>query len=87
MYEYCPDNNLKMLKFEKMTEEWLDFIASFRFERAHDYDIVEGPMADDTIFNYVHRDLLMGNIQELPFGNWQNSNILRIRSVFIQHGH
>ena len=53
MYEYCPDNNLKMLKFEKMTEEWLDFIAAFRFERAHDYDIVEGPMADDTIFNYV----------------------------------
>ena len=42
-----------MLKFEKMTEEWLDFIAAFRFERAHDYDIVEGPMADDTIFNYV----------------------------------
>ena len=42
-----------MLKFEKMTEEWLDFIAACRVGRAHDYDIVEGPMADDTIFNYV----------------------------------
>ena len=53
LYEYCPDNNLKMLKFEKMTEEWLDFIAACRVGRAHNYDIVEGPMADDTIFNYV----------------------------------
>ena len=53
MYEYCPDNNLKMLKFEKMTEEWLDFIAACRVGRAHDYEMVEGPMADDTIFNYV----------------------------------
>ena len=53
LYEYHPNENLKMLKFEKMTEEWLDFIAACRVGRAHDYDIVEGPMADDTIFNYV----------------------------------
>ena len=53
LYEYCPDERLKMLKFDKMTEEWLDFIADCRIGKAHDYDIVEGPMADDTIFNYV----------------------------------
>ena len=53
LYEYHPNENLKMLKFEKMTEEWLDFIAACRIGKAHDYDIVEGPMADDTIFNYV----------------------------------
>ena len=53
LYEYCPDERLKMLKFDKMTEEWLDFIAACRIGKAHDYDIVEGPMADDTIFNYV----------------------------------
>jgi hypothetical protein len=53
LYEYCPDESLKMLKFDKMTEEWLDFIAACRIGKAHDYDIVEGPMADDTIFNYV----------------------------------
>ena len=51
--ERCPDESLKMLKFDKMTEEWLDFIAACRIGKAHDYDIVEGPMADDTIFNYV----------------------------------
>lgn len=36
-----------------MTEEWLDFIVDCRLGHAHDYDIVEGPMANDTIFNYV----------------------------------
>ena len=33
--------------------EWLDFIVACRLGHPHDYDIVEGPMADDTIFNYV----------------------------------
>jgi hypothetical protein len=36
-----------------MTDEWLDFIVSCRSGKVHNYDIVEGPMADDTIFNYV----------------------------------
>jgi hypothetical protein len=47
------DASLKILRFEKMTDEWLDFIVACRSGKAHDYDIVEGPMADDTIFNYV----------------------------------
>ncbi len=53
IYEYVSNDGLRMLKFEKMTEEWLDFIAACRNGKAHDYDIVEGPMADDTIYNYV----------------------------------
>ena len=53
IYEYVPNDGLRMLKFEKMTEEWLDFIAACRNGKAHDYDIVGGPMADDTIYNYV----------------------------------
>lgn len=53
IYEYVPNDNLKTLKFEKMTEEWLDFIVDCRTGKAHAYDIVEGPMADDTIYNYV----------------------------------
>lgn len=52
-YEYREDPCLKILRFEKMTDEWLDFIVACRSGKAHDYDIVEGPMADDTIFNYV----------------------------------
>lgn len=53
VYEYEPDDSLKILKFEKMTEEWLDFIIACRSGTPHDWDIVEGPMADDTIYNYI----------------------------------
>lgn len=53
IYEYYPNSELKVLKFEEMTEEWLDFIVACRLGKSHDYDIVEGPMADDTIYNYV----------------------------------
>lgn len=53
IYEYQPNLELKILTFENMTEEWLDFIVACRSGKSHDYDIVEGPMADDTIYNYV----------------------------------
>lgn len=52
-YDYEENTALKVLRFEKMTDEWLDFIAACRNGIPHDYDIVEGPMADDTIYNYV----------------------------------
>lgn len=52
-YEYTLNEKLSVLKFEKMTEEWLDFIVACRMGNPHNYDIVEGPMANDTIFNYV----------------------------------
>ena len=52
-YVYVPVDTLKILKFPEMTEEWLDFIVSCRLGKPHDYDIVEGPMANDTIFNFV----------------------------------
>ena len=46
-YDYIPDSSLKILKFKEMSDEWLDFIASCRNGQPHDYDIVEGPMADE----------------------------------------
>ena len=52
-YTYVPDETYRVLSFPEMSEEWLDFIVSCRLGRSHDYDIVEGPMANDTIFNYV----------------------------------
>lgn len=65
-YEYTPDETLSILRFEKMTDEWLDFIAACRSGKTHSYDIVEGPMADDTIWNYVN-DFLAGNINRKQF--------------------
>lgn len=52
-YSFVPDDTFKVLNFTEMSEEWLDFIVACRLGVSHDYDIVEGPMANDTIFNYV----------------------------------
>lgn len=49
-----------------MTEEWLDFIVSCRMGNPHDYDIVEGPMANDTIFNYI-QGFIDGEISRAAF--------------------
>jgi len=65
-YEYHEAGNLKKLVFDKMTDDWLDFIAACRNGDSHDYDIVEGPMADDTVWNYVN-DFLNGNISREQF--------------------
>ncbi len=65
-YEYIPNSSLKILKFEKMTDEWLDFIAYCRSGKKHNYDIVEGPMANDTVWNYVN-DFINGNIDREQF--------------------
>lgn len=53
IYEYTENPELRKLTFPEMSEEWLDFIAACRSGQPHEYDIVEGPMADDTIYNYV----------------------------------
>ena len=66
IYDYTANPDLKVLRFETMTDEWLDFIAARRNGQAHHYDIVEGPMADDTIFNYV-QGFLDGNISREAF--------------------
>ncbi len=36
-----------------MTNAWLDFIVACRRGIPHGYDLVGGPMADDSIFNFV----------------------------------
>lgn len=65
-YEYTEDAKLKQLKFETMTEEWLDFVVSCRKGIGHSYDTVEGPMADDTIWNYIE-DFISGTITREAF--------------------
>ena len=49
-----------------LTNEWLDFIVACRSGKSHAYDIVEGPMADDTIFNYV-QNYIDGTISREAF--------------------
>ncbi len=66
IYSYNPSDRLSVLKFDFMTEEWLDFIARCRKGETHSYDIVEGPMANDTVWNYVN-DFLTGRISRKQF--------------------
>ena len=53
IYDVRFKPGLKIKDFKEMTDEWLDFVADCRRGIEHDYDIVEGPMADDQIWNFV----------------------------------
>ena len=50
--------DLKILRFSGYTEEWLDFVVLNRDPKspvpAHDYDIVEGPVANDDVANRIN---------------------------------
>jgi len=66
-YAY-EDESLKVLSFENYNEQWLDFIVLNRGNRKqmHDYDIVEGPVADDKVQNRIV-DYLNGEITKTDF--------------------
>lgn len=66
IYVYKENKKLNCLIFKEMTDEWLDFVVSSRRGMTHMYDIVEGPMADDTIWNYVD-DFAQGLISRTAF--------------------
>lgn len=65
-YRYIRPESLDIKVFDQMTDEWLDFIAACRHGESHSFDIVEGPMADDQIYNYV-ADFLDGTIDRSQF--------------------
>lgn len=66
VYTVKLDTRLKILEFDRMTEEWLDFIIACRNGEPHDYDIVIGAMADDQIYNYIS-DYIEGIITREQF--------------------
>jgi len=70
------DTELKLLRFENYSENWLDFVVKNRLNRSrkqvHDYDIVEGPIADDAVTvrvnNYIRGDISKSVfLEELKF--------------------
>ena len=62
--------NLKTLRFDGYNECWLDFVTMNRNtalpQPTHDYDIVEGPVADDKIATRI-KDYLKGEISKQQF--------------------
>lgn len=53
IFEYEKTENLKILHFVEMTEDWLDFVVDCRLGKKHNFDIVIGSMANDQIYNYI----------------------------------
>ncbi len=49
--EFMSSGDLKVLRFDSYSEEWLDFILLNRTSRTtvHNYDIVYGPIANDKV--------------------------------------
>lgn len=47
-----PDLNIR--RFTGADEPWLYFVTDCRKSRPHEYDLVEGPVADDKVFNTVN---------------------------------
>ena len=66
IYSYHGRDDMKVLSFPVLTDEWLDFVVDCRCGIKHDYDIVEGPMADDQIWDYVE-DYMEGTISREAF--------------------
>ena len=59
-YSALVTRKCKIKQFEDYNEDWLDFVVLNRNDRnpipAHDYDIVEGPVADDKVQNRIHKE-------------------------------
>jgi len=64
------DNNYKTLRFSGYTDKWFDFIVANRNNESavstHDYDIVEGPIADDYIASRISK-YIRGKISKADF--------------------
>lgn len=66
VYSFDTGKFLRTKRFPGMTEEWLDFVATCRSGASHPYDVVDGPMADDTIAGCI-QDYLDGKIDREDF--------------------
>jgi hypothetical protein len=62
----------KVLRFDNYSDEWLEFVVMNRDrstnDKRHTYDIVEGPIADDKVQNYL-KNYLRGKISKEGFLN------------------
>ncbi|MCL2304400.1 MAG: DUF3990 domain-containing protein [Planctomycetaceae bacterium] len=58
----------KVKRFDAYNEDWLDFVVENRnpFGKMHDYDIVEGPVANDKVQNRIDQ-YLNGSIGKADF--------------------
>lgn len=67
VYNYNENENLNILKFDEMTEEWLDFVIACRKGTEHSYDIVEG-LWRMILYGITLKIILKIKLQEKLFG-------------------
>ena len=69
---FFEDEDFKVLRFKAYNEEWLDFVVKNRLNKKdsqlHDYDIIEGPVADDDIATRVY-DYIKRKVSKKQFLN------------------
>ncbi len=65
-YVFRFQDDLRILEFRAMTDEWLNFIAECWNGKKHGFDIVIGPMIDDQIFSCVY-DYFDGSVTKDQF--------------------
>ena len=53
VYELKNVEELNVKEFKDYSDEWLEFVIECRSGNTHEYDVVIGPMADDTIYDYI----------------------------------
>lgn len=66
IYRYTQADSLNICTFNQMTEEWLQLAVNCRRGIEHPYDIVEGPLADEQIWDYVE-DFVDGAVSRAAF--------------------
>ena len=66
------EKDFKILRFSEYSTEWLDFVVLNRSNKTdepiHDYDYIEGPIADDKISRRIY-DYLDGIVSKIDFLN------------------
>jgi hypothetical protein len=69
---FFNDKDFKFLRFDDYSEEWLDFVVMNRTNptdyNVHDYDFIEGPIANDRIARRIY-DYLDGIVSKADFLN------------------
>ena len=66
MYELKNVEELNVKEFKDYSDEWLEFVVGCRSGKTHEYDVVIGPMADDTIYDYIEA-YSMGRMNKKKF--------------------
>ena len=78
-YDENQEAELKILKFDSYSEEWLDFILNCRTEKdSTDYDLVVGGIANDKVFNTVELffDGLINKTEAINRLRYEKPNLL-----------